>query len=168
MPEHKGLLCPPCERQTSRDINKHFNKTTARVISIPHEPEQTSGHKPGLFLTSSFNSKLALLKVRKFLFLFKILGVQGSIYVTLRKGEPSRLSSHLGLELSRIHTNSPLSFWHRLLLYSPACPGSHYIDQAGLELRDLSVSALWVLGLKAGATILGFSIFSIFHQTELK
>jgi hypothetical protein len=33
-------------------------------------------------------------------------------------------------------------------LYSPGCPGTHSVDQAGLALRDPPASASWVLGLK--------------------
>jgi hypothetical protein len=35
------------------------------------------------------------------------------------------------------------------------CPGTHFADQAGLELRNLSASASQVLGLKACATTPG-------------
>jgi hypothetical protein len=34
-------------------------------------------------------------------------------------------------------------------LYSPGCPGTHSVDQASLELRNLPASASRVLGLKA-------------------
>jgi hypothetical protein len=34
----------------------------------------------------------------------------------------------------------------RVSLYSPGCPGTHFVDQAGLELRDLPASASRVLG----------------------
>jgi hypothetical protein len=27
-------------------------------------------------------------------------------------------------------------FWDRVSLYSPGCPGTHFVDQAGLELRN--------------------------------
>jgi hypothetical protein len=37
-------------------------------------------------------------------------------------------------------------------LYSPGCPGTHFVDQAGLELRKLPASASQVLGLKVCAT----------------
>jgi hypothetical protein len=37
-------------------------------------------------------------------------------------------------------------------LYSPGCPGTHFVDQAGLELRNPPSSASRVLGLKACAT----------------
>ena len=36
----------------------------------------------------------------------------------------------------------------RVSLCSPDCPGTHCVEQAGLELRDLPVSAFQVLGLK--------------------
>jgi hypothetical protein len=39
-------------------------------------------------------------------------------------------------------------FWDRISLYSPGCPGTHSVDQAGLELRNLPASAFQVLGLK--------------------
>jgi hypothetical protein len=44
-------------------------------------------------------------------------------------------------------------FRDRVSLYSPGCPGTHSVDQAGLELRNLPASASQVLGLKACATI---------------
>jgi hypothetical protein len=43
-------------------------------------------------------------------------------------------------------------FRDRVSLCSPGCPGTHSVDQAGLELRDLPASASQVLGLKACAT----------------
>jgi hypothetical protein len=43
-------------------------------------------------------------------------------------------------------------FRDRVSLYSPGCPGTHSVDQAGLELRNLPASASQVLGLKACAT----------------
>jgi hypothetical protein len=45
-----------------------------------------------------------------------------------------------------------LFFWDRVSLCSPGCPGTHSVDQAGLELRNLPASASQVLGLKACAT----------------
>ena len=38
------------------------------------------------------------------------------------------------------------------LLYSPDCPRTHFVDQAGLDLRNLPASASRVLGLKACTT----------------
>jgi hypothetical protein len=34
-------------------------------------------------------------------------------------------------------------------LYSPGCPGTHFVDQVGFELRNPPASASQVLGLKA-------------------
>jgi hypothetical protein len=45
-----------------------------------------------------------------------------------------------------------LVFPDRVSLCSPGCPGTHFVDQAGLELRNPPVSASQVLGLKACAT----------------
>jgi hypothetical protein len=41
-----------------------------------------------------------------------------------------------------------LVFRDRVSLCSPGCPGTHSVDQAGLELRNLPASASQVLGLK--------------------
>jgi hypothetical protein len=41
----------------------------------------------------------------------------------------------------------------RISLCSPGCPGTHFVDQAGFELRNPPASASQVLGLKACATI---------------
>jgi hypothetical protein len=46
-------------------------------------------------------------------------------------------------------------FRDRVSLYSPGCPGTHFVDQAGLELRNLPASASQLLGLKACATTPG-------------
>ena len=43
-------------------------------------------------------------------------------------------------------------FWDRVSLCSPGCPGTHSVDQAGLELRNPPASASQGLGLKACAT----------------
>jgi hypothetical protein len=40
----------------------------------------------------------------------------------------------------------------RVSLCSPGCPGTHFVDQAGLKLRNPPASASQVLGLKACAT----------------
>jgi ABC-type multidrug transport system permease subunit len=45
-----------------------------------------------------------------------------------------------------------LVFRDRVSLCSPGCPGTHFVDQAFLELRNLPASASQVLGLKACAT----------------
>jgi hypothetical protein len=43
-------------------------------------------------------------------------------------------------------------FQDRVSLYSPDCSGTHFVDQAGLKLRNLPASASQVLGLKVCAT----------------
>jgi hypothetical protein len=43
-------------------------------------------------------------------------------------------------------------------LCSPGCPGTHFVDQAGLKLRNLPASASRVLGLKAFATTPGIRL----------
>jgi hypothetical protein len=50
-------------------------------------------------------------------------------------------------------------FQYRVSLCSPGCPGTHFVDQAGLELRNLPASASWVLGLKVCATTPSFPSF---------
>jgi hypothetical protein len=50
-----------------------------------------------------------------------------------------------------------LFFWDRVSLCSPGCPGTHSVDQAGLELRTPPASASQVLGLKVCATTPGSS-----------
>jgi hypothetical protein len=51
-------------------------------------------------------------------------------------------------------------FRDRVSLFGPGCPGTHFVDQAGLELRNPPASAPPVLGLKACATTLGIFLFS--------
>jgi hypothetical protein len=43
-------------------------------------------------------------------------------------------------------------FRDRVSLCSPGCPGTHFVDQAGLKLRNPPASASRVLGLKACTT----------------
>jgi hypothetical protein len=49
-----------------------------------------------------------------------------------------------------------LVFGDRVSLYSPGCPGTHFVDQAGPELRNPPASASQVLGLKMCATMAWF------------
>jgi hypothetical protein len=56
-----------------------------------------------------------------------------------------------------------LVFQDRVSLYSPGCPGTHSVDQAGLELRNLPASASQVLELKACATTAQLLISAIFN-----
>jgi hypothetical protein len=48
-------------------------------------------------------------------------------------------------------------FWDKVSLYSPGWPGTHFVDQAGLELRNQPTSASQVLGLKVCATTIWHS-----------
>jgi hypothetical protein len=52
-------------------------------------------------------------------------------------------------------------FRDRVSLYSPGCPGTHFVDQAGLKLRNLPASASQVLGLKA-CTITARRVFTFY------
>jgi hypothetical protein len=60
----------------------------------------------------------------------------------------SKLALHWYLSLVRV-------LLLRVSLFSPGCPGTHFVDQAGLEFRNPPASASRVLGLKACATTLG-------------
>jgi hypothetical protein len=44
-------------------------------------------------------------------------------------------------------------FFDRVSLCSPGCPGTHFVDQAGLELRNPPASASRMLGLKAALLV---------------
>jgi hypothetical protein len=48
-----------------------------------------------------------------------------------------------------------LVFRDRVSLCRSGCPGTHFVDQSGLELRNPPASASRVLGLKACATTPG-------------
>jgi hypothetical protein len=52
-----------------------------------------------------------------------------------------------------------LVFQDRVSLCSPGCPGTHFVDQACLELRNPPASASRVPGLKACATMPGLYYF---------
>jgi hypothetical protein len=66
----------------------------------------------------------------------------------------SRLETYLFLLLFLFFV-----FRDRVSLYSPGCPGTHFVDEAGLELRNLPASASQVLGLKVCATTPGKHIY---------
>jgi hypothetical protein len=59
-------------------------------------------------------------------------------------------------------------FQNKVSLYSPGCPGAHSVDQAGLELRNLPVSASQVLGLKACATTSQLILLFCFQISSLE
>ena len=61
-----------------------------------------------------------------------------------------------------------LVFRDRVSLYIPGCPGTHSVDQAGLELRSPPASASRVLGLKACATTPGLDPYFMESHWYLK
>jgi hypothetical protein len=66
--------------------------------------------------------------------------VTGPSYCYLVPGLPGMLPT---TELDVLGTDFFffLAFQDRVSLYSPGCPGAHFVDQAGLELRNLPASA---------------------------
>jgi hypothetical protein len=50
----------------------------------------------------------------------------------------------------------------RVSLCSPGCPGTHSVDQAGLQHRNSPASASQVLGLKACATMPSWSVLMLY------
>jgi hypothetical protein len=59
-------------------------------------------------------------------------------------------------------------FQDRVSLCSPGCPGIHFVDQLGLELRDLLASASQALGVKGVChQILFLFILKIMRHTTL-
>jgi hypothetical protein len=60
-----------------------------------------------------------------------------------------------------------LVFQDRVSLCSPGCPGTHSVDQASLELRNLPASASRVLGLKACDTTLGLRFILLLHVYDI-
>jgi hypothetical protein len=69
---------------------------------------------------------------------------------------------HLALNFLKIHFIFFfffLVFRDRVSLCSPGCPGTHFVDQAGLELRNPPASASRGLGLKACTTMPGWIHF---------
>jgi hypothetical protein len=54
-------------------------------------------------------------------------------------------------------------FRDRVSLYSPGCPGTHVVDQAGLKLSNRPASASRVLGLKACTTTARLSLVLYKH-----
>jgi hypothetical protein len=59
-----------------------------------------------------------------------------------------------------------LVFRDRVSLCSPGCPGTHFVDQAGLELRNLPASASQVLGLKVCATTAWLNRINLKQEQE--
>jgi hypothetical protein len=59
-------------------------------------------------------------------------------------------------------------FQNRVSLYRSGYPGTHFEDQAGLELRNPPASASQVLGLKACATMPGLDAVFLSGQDQPK
>jgi hypothetical protein len=95
-------------------------------------------------------------------FVFVCLGWDLFLFLFLRQG----FFVELLLPWTSLSLSLPLSlflswfFWDRVSLYSPGCPGTHSVDQAGLELRNPPASASRVLGLKVCATMPGSGLTS--------
>jgi hypothetical protein len=60
-----------------------------------------------------------------------------------------------------------LVFRDRVSLYSPGCPGTHFVDQAGLKRRKPSASASRVLGSKVCATTPGSIFISVSRNVAI-
>jgi hypothetical protein len=58
-------------------------------------------------------------------------------------------------------------FRDRVSLYSPGCPGTHFVDHVDLELRNPPASASQVLELKACATT-AWPISSFLNQLKVE
>jgi hypothetical protein len=65
-------------------------------------------------------------------------------------------AQHIGK--GRHYRNKKIFFRYRISLYSPGCPGTHSVDQAGLKLRNPPASVSQVLGLKVCATMPSYKI----------
>jgi hypothetical protein len=96
----------------------------------------------------------------------RIIGTMTSYVVLGRKPRPAHCIRQALYQLSYPHPSSLILFFFffsgdRVSPCSPGCPGTHSVDQAGLELRNLPASASQVPGLKACATTarLGSLIF---------
>jgi hypothetical protein len=79
--------------------------------------------------------------------------VESVLSCNLHRGSGDPLGSP-GLCGKHYYLLNLFGFSRQKSLCSPGCPGTHSVDQAGLELRNLpaSASASQVLGLKACTT----------------
>ena len=59
------------------------------------------------------------------------------------------------------HVGFVSQFVPKVLLCSSDCPGTHYVDQADLKLRNPRASASQVLELKARATMTQLPVVSV-------
>jgi hypothetical protein len=75
------------------------------------------------------------------------------------RGCPCLAAAASGKQLACFYSLFLLVSRDRVSLYSSGCSGTHFVDQAGLELRNLPASASQVLGLKVCANAFFFSFF---------
>jgi hypothetical protein len=87
---------------------------------------------------------------------------------------PASASQRFGINVCAIRLSQGIFFWGGGVrdrvssLYSPGYPETHFVDQAGLELRNLPASASRVLGLKACATMPGSQgIFKVSEKVQV-
>ena len=108
-------------------------------------------HRPAPILLN--RCRLALCKVGR---------IEDPVWASLSKCAISCLSFHHAPALVLfvcLFVCLFLVFRDRVSLCSPGCPGTHFVDQAGLELRNLPAFASRLLGLKACATTPGIVLF---------
>jgi hypothetical protein len=113
----------------------------------------------------SFMDQIGFLHLHVTLFALSVFAL------SVLSGSPHQINSWQVSTLCRLslHSHSPcleihswgflfvlfcfgLVFQDRVSLYSPGCPGTHSVDQAGLKLRNPPASASQMLGLKACTT----------------
>jgi hypothetical protein len=87
-----------------------------------------------------------------------VCGEQGHMSILSHALLPPFLFANIfnSLKIHTVHFFFFFFFRDRVSLCSPGCPGTHFVDQAGLELRNLPAFASRGLGLKACATMPGF------------
>jgi hypothetical protein len=87
-----------------------------------------------------------------------------SMLAAMFTGRLAELKPHLQPSILSFFFFSLWFFWDRVFLCRPGCPGTHSVDQAGLELRNLPASASQVLGLKVCATSAQLSHLFLNHH----
>jgi hypothetical protein len=75
-----------------------------------------------------------------------------TVTLSVEARRPVRSSGNGSQTLGSLFFFFFFSFRDRVSLCSPCCLGTHSVDQAGLELRNLPASASQVLGLEVCAT----------------
>ncbi|GAB1293654.1 Interleukin-34 [Apodemus speciosus] len=81
----------------------------------------------------------------RYLWVLVSLNATESVLDVLLEGHPSWKYLQ---EVQTLLENVQESLMNRVSLCSPGCPGTHFVDQTGRELRNLPASASRVLGLK--------------------